>query len=94
MERLGIAFSGGANPAEIVECVKLAEALGYESAWVAEGHGGDQFAILAACATRTSRILLGTSISSVFVRTARTIAMAASTIADISGGPFHSRAWL
>ena len=57
-------------------------------AWVAEGHGGDQFAILAACATRTSRIRLGTSISSVFVRTAPTIAMAASTIADISGGRF------
>ena len=88
MTRLGIAFSGGASPAEIVDCVKLAEALGYESAWVAEGHGGDQFAILAACATRTSRILLGTSISSVFVRTAPTIAMAASTVADISGGRF------
>ena len=58
------------------------------SAWVAEGHGGDQFAILAACATRTSRIRLGTSISSVFVRTAPTIAMAASTIADLSGGRF------
>ena len=30
MDRLGIAFSGGANPAEIVDCVKLAETLGYE----------------------------------------------------------------
>ena len=58
------------------------------SAWVAEGHGGDQFAILAACAMRTSRIRLGTSISSVFVRTAPTIAMAASTIADLSDGRF------
>jgi alkanesulfonate monooxygenase SsuD/methylene tetrahydromethanopterin reductase-like flavin-dependent oxidoreductase (luciferase family) len=37
---------------------------------------------------RTSRIRLGTSISSVFVRTAPTIAMAASTIADLSGGRF------
>src|SRR6202035_5621268 len=88
MDRIGIAFSGGASPAEIVECVKLAETLGYESAWVAEGHGGDQFAILAACAMRTSRILLGTSISSVFVRTAPTIAMAASSVAELSGGRF------
>src|ERR1700688_1447068 len=86
MDRIRIAFSGGPSPAEIVECVKLAETLGYESAWVAEGHGGDQFAILAACAVRTSRIRLGTSISSVFVRTAPTIAMAASTVADLSGG--------
>ena len=88
MSRIGIAISGGPNPAEIIDLVILAESLGYESAWVAEGHGGDQFAILAACATRTSRIQLGTSISSVFVRSAPTIAMAASTIADISGGRF------
>src|SRR5438128_1162725 len=54
MKRLGIAFSGGPRPSEIAECVKLAEALGYESAWVAEGHGGDQFAVLAACAGQTS----------------------------------------
>ena len=42
MARLGLAISGGLSPTEIVECVKLAEDLGYESAWVAEGHGGDQ----------------------------------------------------
>src|SRR5690349_15749449 len=88
MSRIGIAISGGPNPAEVVELVVLAERLGYESAWVAEGHGGDQFAILAACAMRTSRIRLGTSISSVFVRTAPTIAMAASTVAELSGGRF------
>src|SRR5437764_11876133 len=88
MERLGIAFSGGASPAEIVDCVKLAETLGYESAWVAEGHGGDQFAVLAACARETSRIGLGTAITSVFVRTAPTIAMAAATVDDLSGGRF------
>src|SRR5215469_2708143 len=88
MRRIGIAISGGPNPADAIDLIILAESLGYESAWVAEGHGGDQFAILAACAMRTSRIRLGTSISSVFVRTAPTIAMAASTIADLSGGRF------
>jgi probable F420-dependent oxidoreductase len=86
--RLGIAISGGPGPAGIVECVALAEQLGYQSAWVAEGHGGDQFATLAACAMRTSQILLGTSITSVFVRTAPTIAMAAATVDDVSGGRF------
>ena len=88
MGKIGIAISGGLNPAEIIDLVVLAESLGYESAWIAEGHGGDQFAILAACAMRTSRIRLGTSISSVFVRTAPTIAMAASSVADLSGGRF------
>src|SRR5215831_21004432 len=86
--RIGIAFSGGASPYEIVDCVRLAESLGYESAWVAEGHGGDQFAVLAACAAQTSHILLGTSISSVYVRTAPTIAMAALTVDDLSHGRF------
>ena len=75
MARLGISFSGGPNASEIVECVKLAENLGYESAWAAEGHGGDQFAILGDCAAETSTIRLGTAISSVYVRTAPTIAM-------------------
>ena len=88
MERIGVGFSGGMSPPDIVQCVKLAEELGYESAWVAEGHGGDQFAILTACAVATSRIKLGTSITSVFVRSAPTIAMAAATVDHFSNGRF------
>jgi probable F420-dependent oxidoreductase len=87
--RIGVGFSSsGLTPGEIVECVRLAEDLGYESAWMAEGHAGDQFAILAACAAATTRITLGTAISSVFVRSAPTIAMAAATIDQLSGGRF------
>jgi alkanesulfonate monooxygenase SsuD/methylene tetrahydromethanopterin reductase-like flavin-dependent oxidoreductase (luciferase family) len=86
MGRIGVALTGGLTPGETVECVRLAEELGYESAWVAEGHGGDQFALLAASAGVTRRILLGTSISSVFVRSAPTIAMAAATVDHLSGG--------
>lgn len=86
--RIGVAFGGGLTASEIVECVRVAEDLGYESAWMTEGHGGDQFAILAACATATRRIRLGTAISSVFVRSAPTIAMAAATVDQLSGGRF------
>lgn len=88
MARIGFALSRGLPPSDIVECVKLAEELGYESAWVAEGHGGDQFAILAACAMATKRIRLGTSISSVFVRSIPTIGMAAATVDQLSNGRF------
>lgn len=88
MERVGVGFSGGMSPQDIVECVKVAEALGYESAWVAEGHGGDQFSVLTACALATERIKLGTSITSVFVRTAPTIAMAAASVDHFSNGRF------
>lgn len=84
MSRIGFALSRGLPPGEIVECITLAEELGYESAWVAEGHGGDQFAILAAAAAVTKRIQLGTSISSIFVRSVPTIAMAAATVDHIS----------
>ncbi|HEV8143880.1 MAG TPA: LLM class flavin-dependent oxidoreductase [Methylomirabilota bacterium] len=87
MTRIGVGFSSnGLTPGEIVECVQLAEELRYDSAWMAEGHGGDQFAVLSACATATKRIRLGTSISSVFVRSAPTIAMAAATVDHLSGG--------
>ena len=89
MERIGVAFAGGGmSPPEVVKCVQLAEELGYESAWVAEGHGGDQFSILTACALATERIRLGTSISSVYVRSAPTIAMAAACVDYYSGGRF------
>ena len=88
MTRIAVGFSGGPTATEIVECVRLAEQLGYESAWVAEGHGGDQFAILSGCAAATSTIRLGTDITSVFVRTVPTIAMAAMTVDDLSGGRF------
>jgi alkanesulfonate monooxygenase SsuD/methylene tetrahydromethanopterin reductase-like flavin-dependent oxidoreductase (luciferase family) len=53
-----------------------------------EGHGGEQFSILTACALATRRIRLGTAISSVFVRTAPTIAMAAACLDQFSGGRF------
>ena len=88
MAPIGIAFSGGPSPSEIVELVALAESLGYESAWAAEGHGGDQFAILTGCAMRTSTIRLGTAITSIFVRSIPTIAMAAATVDEISAGRF------
>ena len=86
--RLGFSISGGLRPREIVDCAVLAEQLGYESVWIAEGHGGDQFALLSACAMATSRVRLGTSISSVFVRSIPTIAMAAASVDALSGGRF------
>ena len=88
MGPIGIAFSGGPSPAEIVDCAVLAEDLGYESVWVAEGHGGDQFATLSACAVRPSRVRLGPAITSIYVRSIPTIAMAAASIDDLSSGRF------
>ena len=88
MGRVGVAFSAGLNASEIVECAQLAESLGYDSVWMTEGHGGDQFAILSAIAAQTERVRLGTCISSVFVRSAPTIAMSAAVVDQLSGGRF------
>ena len=88
MNRVGVAFANGLNASEIVECARLAESLGYESVWMAEGHGGDHFAVLSAVAAQTSRVKLGTCISSVFVRSAPTIAMAAAVVDQLSEGRF------
>jgi len=88
MDRIGVAFLGDLAPPDFVSIVALAEELGYESAWMAEGRSGDQFSILTACALATERIKLGTSISSVFVRTPSTIGMAAATVDHFSNGRF------
>ena len=73
-------------PPDVVEYAKLADSLGYHSVWVSEGNGGDQFSILTACAMATKNLKLGTSISSVFVRSAPTIAMAAACVDYFSSG--------
>ena len=88
MSRVGVAFSAGLNASETVECAQLAESLGYDSVWMAEGHGGDQFAVLSAVAAQTNRVKLGTCISSVFVRSAPTIAMSAAVVDQLSEGRF------
>lgn len=75
-------------PSDIVECAKLADTLGYHSIWMSEGNGGDQFSILTACALSTEQVRLGTNISSVFVRSAPTIAMAAASVDHFSKGRF------
>ena len=84
----GIALWGGMDANDEVECVKLAEKEGLSSAWVAEGHGGDAFSILSACALSTKRIKLGTSIVSVFVRSPPTIALSAATVDALARGRF------
>ena len=88
MEKLGVSFGGGLTPAEVVECANLADDLGYDSVWMSEGNGGDQFSVLTACALATQSVRLGTSISSVYVRSAPTIAMAAACVDHFSKGRF------
>lgn len=87
--RRGIAFT----PMEIrrdvvVRTATLADELGYELFSVAEGWGLDSTVLLAELAAATRRITLAAGVLSVWGRTPATIAMAAATLHQLSGGRF------
>jgi probable F420-dependent oxidoreductase len=63
-----------------------AEKLGYDSIWAPEVASNDAFAILGAIAFNTTRIRVGTGIVPIFTRSPALLAMAASTIADLTMG--------
>lgn len=72
----------------IVETACRAESLGYEAFILPEGWGFDSTVVLAEIATKTTKIKLVAGILSIWGRTPGQIAMAASTLHDMSGGRF------
>lgn len=64
----------------------MAERLGYESVWAAEGQGMTAFGKLERWATHTSEIGLATGIVNVFARTPATLAAAVATLDAHSDG--------
>ncbi len=73
-----------------VELAQRAEALGFDSVITAEAYGSDCFTPLAAMATATKKIRLGTSVMQISARTPTCAATTAMTLDHISGG----RLWL
>jgi 5,10-methylenetetrahydromethanopterin reductase len=71
---------------DMVELAQLAERVGFESLWTNEDIGFDSFAMLSAISQRTSRIRLGTAIVNVYSRSAMQLAMAVTTLDELSGG--------
>jgi F420-dependent oxidoreductase-like protein len=80
----------GIGPAgdEALEAVLAAEALGYESIWVAESYGSDVVSVLAWLAGQTKTVNLGAAIMQVPARPPAAAAMAGATIDKLSGGRF------
>jgi alkanesulfonate monooxygenase SsuD/methylene tetrahydromethanopterin reductase-like flavin-dependent oxidoreductase (luciferase family) len=72
----------------VLHLAERAEALGYDAFFVAEGWGHDAGVLLAQVAARTSRIRLGTGVLNVWGRTPATIAMLATSLADVSDDRF------
>src|SRR5437588_226935 len=82
------ALPEGPGPGDAVEAIRMAEGVGYTDVWTAEVSDYDTMAELAAVATATSSVRLGTGIVSVFSRPAALLAMGASTIQHLSKGRF------
>ena len=74
------------------DCVAIARRAerewGYHAVWLAETSGPDAFALAAAIAEATERITLGTAVVPVYNRTPAVLAMAAGTLAQLSGDRF------
>jgi alkanesulfonate monooxygenase SsuD/methylene tetrahydromethanopterin reductase-like flavin-dependent oxidoreductase (luciferase family) len=79
----------GADLAATIDCVKLSETLGYDSAWVTHGLGRDSFLVLAAYAAATSRIGLGNGVVPIYPRHPVSMAQAALTLSELSAGRFR-----
>jgi probable F420-dependent oxidoreductase len=87
---LGITLplEGVAVQESLLPFARLAEESGYTDIWSAEVGGADGFAVLAAAATVTNSLRLGTAIVPVFSRPPALLAMGAATVDSISGGRF------
>jgi F420-dependent oxidoreductase-like protein len=83
---LTLGYWGAGPPPGLVEQVRAAEDLGFDSIWTAEAYGSDAFTPLAWLGASTSRVRLGTSIVQMSARTPAATAMAAMTLDHLSDG--------
>jgi alkanesulfonate monooxygenase SsuD/methylene tetrahydromethanopterin reductase-like flavin-dependent oxidoreductase (luciferase family) len=83
---LGCFITAGRSLERAIERVKLAESLGYESAFTTHIAGPESLTVLTAFASRTERIRLGTGVVPIYTRTPATMAQTAATIDELSGG--------
>ena len=84
---LTITFAG-VRMNDLEPLVKQAEAAGWQDLWSAETSGYDGFTQLAAVATWTKDVRLGTGVIGVFQRGVALLAQEAAAVSDVSGGRF------
>jgi alkanesulfonate monooxygenase SsuD/methylene tetrahydromethanopterin reductase-like flavin-dependent oxidoreductase (luciferase family) len=86
MPGIGTFISAGRSLEQAVERVRYAESLGYDSTYVTHIAGRDSLTVLAAYATATERIRLGTGVLPIYSRTPAATAQTAATIDELSDG--------
>jgi alkanesulfonate monooxygenase SsuD/methylene tetrahydromethanopterin reductase-like flavin-dependent oxidoreductase (luciferase family) len=84
--RTGCFVSTGRSLDQAVDRVKLAESLGYDSAFVTHIAGRESLTVVTAYALGTERIRVGTGVVPIYTRTPVTMAQTAATIDELSGG--------
>ena len=86
-QKIGIVpFWKAYDRSAVLRAARLAEELGYDSIWVPEAWGYEQFQLLTEIALATRRVKLATGIANVFSRSAALLAMSAATLDEISEG--------
>jgi F420-dependent oxidoreductase-like protein len=83
---VGTFISVGRSLETALQRVERAEGLGYESVYVTHLAGRDSLTVLAAYASRTERIKVGTGVLPIHSRTPVSTAQTAATIDELSGG--------
>ncbi|MBU6337052.1 MAG: LLM class flavin-dependent oxidoreductase [Acidobacteria bacterium] len=84
----GCFISTGKSFPAALDRVRLAEKLGYASAWTTHVNGRDALGVCTAYAAATESIGIGTGVVPIYSRTPATMAQEAATIDDLSGGRF------
>lgn len=85
VERVGYSLGPMLSTREVLVCAKIADQQrNVDSLWVPESWGRESFGTLGALSQITKRVLLGTSIVSIYARTPATVAMAATTLDMLS----------
>ncbi len=71
---------------DVVEKVKIADELGFDSVWLGESWGYELFTSMGDLARATKRIKIGAGIANIYSRTPALIASTAATLDERSGG--------
>ncbi len=86
MPGIGSFISAGRSLEHALGRVRRADELGFDSVYVTQIAGRDALTLLAAYASVSRRIRLGTGVLPIFARTPVAMAQAAATIDELSGG--------
>jgi len=86
--RFGVGIDPLDSPSEVLDYVKLAEDIGFSSAWIADSPvlWREAYVLLGAAAVNTSRISLGSGVTNPVTRDSSVIASAFSTLDELAPG--------